>query len=175
MDGYLLGIIWGSASVHHQNLIIKNKDRFYVDYAVTALGGHTRIQYSRTGLQYTANLPLRFDMLQKYNWAMRNDNIRPYPTNMDDDVGFISAWVELHHALDFCTIRGAKHPRLRIYGNCELMQTINQKISEIAKVKIKTLQFLSNNKTVTLYYQSYDEIVNIHKTFFRHINIDNGR
>lgn len=168
MDEYLLGILWGSATIHYNNLIIRNKDKYYVDYAVSALGGHIRTQNSRTGIQYTANLPLQFSALQKYGWTMRNDDIRPYPVNMDDDTGFCSAWIEMHHTLDFCTVRGAKHRRLRIYGNYSLLSTINQKIAEIAKVKPKSLQILGNDKTAVLYYQSHNEITNICKTFIHH-------
>lgn len=165
MNGYLLGILWGCASVHHQNLIIRHRDKHYIETAVSAFGGCIRIQNSRTRIQYTVNLPLHFDVLFKYGWTMRNDDIRPYPVNMNDDIGFCSAWIEMHHTLDFRTIHNVKHRRLRIYGNYKLLSVMNQKISEIADVKCKSIQLLRNNKTAILYYQSDSEISNICKTF----------
>jgi hypothetical protein len=172
MDEYLLGILWGSATIHHSNLLIRNKDKYYIDYAVSALGGNIRIQNSRTGIQYTANLPLQFNALQKYGWTMRNDDMRPYPLNIDNSKRFCSAWIEMHHILDFCTIRGTKRNRLRIYGNYSLLSTMNQKISGIAKVRSKSLQLLHNGKTAVLYYQSYNEITNICKTFIHHRKLE---
>jgi hypothetical protein len=59
MDGYLLGILWGTCSYHHNGLICRHKNKYYVEIAATQCGGRPRRQKSRTGIQWAVNLPIK--------------------------------------------------------------------------------------------------------------------
>ncbi|TQI68576.1 hypothetical protein LY85_3316 [Clostridium sp. KNHs216] len=171
MDGYLLGILWGCCTPHHNRLLCRHKDKYYPDYVASQLGGHVRTQMSRTGIQYTVNIPIEFEELYKFGWTLRNNDVRVYPKT-DDDKGFCSAWIELHHSADLGRRKdGTRHPRLRIYGNYVLMESIESKISIIANVGQKSILRLHNEKSAEIYYQSYNEITRIRDVFVRNPHI----
>lgn len=173
MDGYLLGILWGCCSIHHDHLICRHKDRYYPDYLADKFGGHVYMRQARTGSQYVVNLPVHYDILFPYGWTFRNDELRPYPQT-DDNIGFCTAWFELHHSVDLRRWKnGTEYLRLRIYGNFALMETLEEKISEITGVGRKSICQLHNGKTSVIYYQSSREISRICNVLIRNPRVEN--
>lgn len=86
---------------------------------------------------------------------------------------FLRAYIEIHGILDMATSKDRKgnklkRPRLRIYGNAEIVDFINDTLSKNLAVIKKKIQFIKNKIddkyvgcTCAIYYQSKTEIINI--------------
>jgi hypothetical protein len=100
--------------------------------------------------------------LKDLGWTSRQAEIRIYPEfGKLDDKAFIRAWCFLHSGLD--TVKatrpiGTRKLRLRIYGNKEILSTINQIIANNVDVNVMKLQKASNEITKVLYYQGTSAI-----------------
>jgi len=164
---YILGILWGTMSVAEENIYwVRHRDLWFIEIIRDCLKisseGHK--SYSSTGDQFRLKISRQSDidtitqMLTPQGWTMRQAQERPYPSNSLNDKGFIRAWVELHNSVD---IRQAKHrngnyypqKRLRIYGNWLLLEEINNILSSVAGLQLRTLQKTTNEITKGLYYQ----------------------
>lgn len=155
----ILGILWAIGydtgtefylRCRYQEIVEEIKAYFGVANAITVGQSRHLVQYKlkMTGLARTAIL----HELYKYGWTPRNAEVRAYPSGDIDHKEFIRAWVQLH------SYYYARKNNFRIYGNRNLIVTMNDIISRLTGVAPKTPQRLHNGKTYALYYQSIKEV-----------------
>lgn len=134
---YVLGVLWGTASLGSGGVFwVRHRDRWYPQVVKDWLGITAGIHQtsSKTGRQHrlkvsrAADVAALENIFARHGWSPRNAPRRPYPAGGVDDRGFIRAWAELHASYD--TVAAGRRrvllPRLRIYGNYELLDEINR-------------------------------------------------
>lgn len=160
---YLLGILWGTVALAGDNAIwVRHNDKWYVDAIreYMGIGTNKRVRYlkaeKRWGLRITRAAEVGFlkELLENHGWAPRNTPERPYPYGVVNGRGFVRAWVELHSSADIARPgrRRRPTPRLRIYGNCSLIDGINRVIAAETELGLRKPQRTPKETTVALYY-----------------------
>ncbi|MGB9887751.1 MAG: hypothetical protein ACPLRW_12265 [Moorellales bacterium] len=145
---YVLGVLWGTASAGSDRCFwVRHKDRWYPEVVKRWLGVTAGIHEisSRTGRQHrlkvsrAADVAALENIFARHGWSPRNAPRRPYPAGAVDDRGFIRAWVELHSSYDMATLGRKKVlvPRLRIYGNYELLEEISRVLAAACGVGLR--------------------------------------
>lgn len=160
---YLLGVLWGRTSVgSDRSFWVRHRDKWYPEAVKSWLGITAGIREvsSGTGRQYrlkvsrAADIATLENIFARYGWSPRNAPRRPYPAGEVDDRGFIRAWVELHSSYDMAAMRLTKtlRPRLRIYGNYELLNEVNWMLAAACGVGLRKLQKAPSTTTKIIYY-----------------------
>ncbi len=159
---YILGVLWALCSKGEDGFWIRHKDPWYAQTikACFAFDMATQTISARTGQQYRLKISHRSDValirsiLEPRGWAPRNAEQRPYPFGPIDDRGFVRAWVETHSNADIAVLgrQRKESPRLRVYGNWDLLAEIGAVIGTGSGVGPRKLQRTSNETTKALYY-----------------------
>lgn len=159
---YVLGVLWGICSISPEGFWLRHRDPWFVETVRDRLGIAAAVQTvsSRTGPQArlkiarASHVAAVRDLLRKHGWTERNAPRRPYPSGRVDDRGFIRAWVELHSSADIARTgrRRTERPRLRIYGNRDLLSEMNAVLSAATGLPLRTPQKTPNEVTKALYY-----------------------
>ena len=163
VGAYALGILWGTASVlTPHELIIRHRDKDLMVYAqkLLQLPGIPTVITTTDGIQARYRIRRQWvahqmiDWLQDLGWTPRQAAVRPYPRGDLCHRAFIRAWTELHAAADRPRLgrQRREYPRLRIYGNQALLESINTCIDRESELGLRTLQKTSNTSTKALYY-----------------------
>jgi DNA-binding CsgD family transcriptional regulator len=157
---YLLGIIWGLGRYSEEGaMFFRHSNRYFLEQLQNLCDNEITEGYSRTGTQYKLKSVLfDIDQLKQIGWTERNADERDIP-KLIDYKDFLRSYIEIHGYLS--ENRNNKGLRLRIYGNIELIQSINEILSNNAKVRIKRLTISKNEKTAALSYQLINEIQSI--------------
>lgn len=156
LSSYSNGIAHATGYMCQENgkryLVVRNTDSWYVE-------------------QISAETGRKLYKLSSGGWAVKARNVHGIPSvreieNVND---FCRAFLEIHAVLDLASIRTRKgerikRPRLRIYGNENILTFLNA----VLPAKEKKLQYITNTvdktyvgKTCGLYYQSKAEILAI--------------
>lgn len=158
---YILGILWGTTAVSGGSFLVRHRDRFYPAIVKERLGIAADIHEvdSLNGRQHRLKIIRSADVaalervFARHGWSPRNASRRPYPAGDVDDRGFVRAWVELHNSYDVIISRSkVERPRLRVYGNYELMGEINRVLAAACGVSLRKLQKTPNTITKGIYY-----------------------
>lgn len=103
-------------------------------------------------------------------WTERKAKVRDIPP-LEHYNDFLRTYIELHSSLDY-SIRYSRNKknkwkslRFRIYGNWQLIDSVNSILNANIGVKLKTPQKASNEVTEILNYTSLKEIENIFNWF----------
>ena len=173
---YDIGILWALGSItdiNQNRMSFRCKDKYFLERLSLYFNNKIYTQQIKNKTQYvlkTSNVDLQ--SLYTIGWTERNSNIRDIPIlNNNDYKNFLRSYIEIHSTLDYSTRYrrdGSKYKslRLRIYGNCILIDSINKLLNKNANTNIKSIQMLKNNKTSILYYSSILEIQNIYTYIF---------
>lgn len=172
MNNYDIGIFWCIGSFAENRLSFRHKNKFYIErmqeYFPSKI--YQQIHHNTGENQYV----LKTQDFKEYEYlkVAYNSNSKPLP-KLKEYSDFLRAYIEIHSTLDYLKrINRNGHIwyklRLRIFGNMDAIDDINNILHENLKVGIKTPQKTANNTTKILYYQSYDEI----KAIFEYINGD---
>ena len=167
---YDIGIIWSLVSLTEDNRIcFRHNQKYFIESLTKYFKNNIYLQQrskTKPDIQYVLKTnQLDIPSLMEYGWTERNSNIRNIPI-MSDYKDFLRAYIEIHGVLNYA-IRYRKDKtkykklRLRIYGNINLIKSINQILSINTSVTIKSLEILKNSKTSILNYQLLDEIKSI--------------
>ncbi len=169
---YLLGVLWGGIGCAGDGTYwLRHQDRWYVDFVRDALEISRQVHMVRldSGPQWRLRItrPEEVSRLNglfaTYGWSPRRSEVRSYPGGHLHDRAFIRAWVELHGSADIADSHGRKTPRLRIYGNAALVETINHTVAGYTGLPLRRVQRTGNETTKALYY--------LGKTMFRVLDI----
>lgn len=161
---YILGILWGICSpMGDDGYWLRHRNPLYIQAVREHLGLSTlpHLVESRTGPQVRLKIVRRSEVallaaiLQSHGWAPRQALQRPYPAGVIDDRGFVRAWVELHASADVARIgrHRTETPRLRIYGNWDMLDEVNRVIASGSGLTTRAVQRTGNISTKALYYQ----------------------
>lgn len=163
MNDYCNGIAYASGYFANEDdkryLVVRNLDSWYVKTIETAS------KYKSYELKHNIERDGRTQ------WVIKARDISSVPKLLDikNIMDFCRAYIEIHGSLDLATVKDKKgnhykKPRLRIYGNEEIISFLNCCLP----VNKKKIQYISNivddiyiGKTCVLYYQSTKEILNI--------------
>ena len=168
MNNYILGIIFSIGSISEGRLIFRHKHRYFLEQIQILCKNEIYEQINKTKIQYVLKTK-HFDIekLKAIGWTDRNASVRYLP-KLDNYRNFMRAYIELHSSLDYSTRYRSKNKkekykalRLRIYGNKELINSINSAFHTDAGVKLKSPQIIHNNKTAYIAYTSLGEIETI--------------
>ena len=165
---YQLGIFWGIASFSDDRTTFRCKNKYFLDIINKTLNNTVYLQYAKDKDQYVLKSQLiDIESFIINNWTDRNAYIRDVPS-LKCYKDFLRAYIELHSSLDYSTRysnnRKNKYKalRLRIYGNFQLIDSINHIINkEIPSISLKTTQKAANKTTRVLYYSSPSEIIDL--------------
>lgn len=169
---YQLGILWGCGSYNGERIVIRHKNRYFLDQIQPIVGNQIYRQNGRTVEQYV--LKFRYDIaeLEAIGYTRRNDSIRILPECAD--IYFLQAYLELHGSFDWQTAYSGRKPRrrkyykkrLRVFGNYHLLQGISDLLSKYCGCTEKTIQTMAiSSKTCYISYCNQREIDNIIRTF----------
>lgn len=168
IDPYLLGIIWGMGRLNEEgSMFFRHRHRYFLEQIQSICDNEITTSKSRTGIQYRLKSVL-FDelQLQEIGWSERNSDSRRLPI-LDDYKDFLRAYLELHSSLDYSLRYGRNKKnkwrslRLRIYGNTNLLEGINDVMHTFVKIPKKSIEIVHNNKTGILNYPSLEQIESI--------------
>ncbi len=159
---YVLGVLWGTCSRNIEGYLIRHRIPWFVKCVkeYMQIPNSPYLLDARTGDQTILKITRKSivkqidRLLLKRGWQPRNAAERSYPCGDIHDKGFIRAWIELHSSIDIARI-GTKRiatPRIRIYGNEELIEKINTVLSAETGLKLRMLQKTTNETTKALYY-----------------------
>lgn len=171
---YQLGILWGCGSYVEGKIVLRHKERYFLEQIQPIVGNQIYRQNGRTADQYV--LKFRYDIseLEAIRYTRRNDSIRILPECAD--VYFLQAYLELHGRFDLQTAySGSKtrrrkyyKKRLRVFGNYYILQGINVLLAQYCGCTEKTIQKIkASDKTCYLAYINQTEIADIIQTFGR--------
>lgn len=155
----ILGILWAIGGDNGECFYLRCRHREFIEEVRNFFKVDAQIisGKSRTGEQY--KLKITGDVrqailaeLSSRGWSSRMADVREYPSGDIDHKEFIRAWVQLH------SYYYARKNHLRIYGNHHLMIVMNDIISRLTGVGVKTPQKLHNEKTYGLCYQNPREV-----------------
>ncbi len=159
---YILGVLWALCSENQEGYYIRHRDPWYSETVRDYLGLEMSVQssYSRTGPQArlkvagAEDIAFIREILAFRGWTPRQAAQRPYPSGSVNDRGFVRAWVEIHSTSDIARTgrRRQETPRLRVYGNWDLLAEINAVIAVGARVSPRKLQKTVNEITKALYF-----------------------
>lgn len=162
--GYLLGILWGSMSVHAKEYWVSHRDPFFIQTIrehlhISAEGYAPKADQMRLKISRKADIDTIEGLIIPHGWRRRTAAERPYPSGNVHHRGFIRAWVELHSTADFRSVRRRgrlyRQRRLIIYGNWSLLEEMNYIISSATGLIPRTLQHIKKNDiTKALYYHA---------------------
>lgn len=168
VSNYQLGIIWSIGRYTEDGMFFRAKDKYFLEQLQLLTNNKVTSQKARTGIQYKLK-SVSFDIqgLKKYGWTERNAVERDIPI-LNDYKDFLRAYIEIHGRLDKQVRRSKKKtlgkdfryyvPRLRIYGNITLIESINGILHQCVGVGIKSPQIVHNGKTAYIAYASLSEI-----------------
>ena len=163
MNDYSNGIAYATGYFAIENgkryLVVRNLDPWYAK----AIEKETRYN------AYESKHNMKRD--SKSQWNIKAKDIIDIPDlpDIQDVSAFCRAYIEIHGVLDLLTVKDRKgnylkKPRLRIYGNEEVISFINVHLP----AGNKKVQYIKNvvdkiyvGKTCAIYYQSAKEIVDI--------------
>jgi hypothetical protein len=161
-----LGFIWGTVGYTEKGVFfIRNQNRsvvgmikkaLHLDVPIEALNGRTGIEF-RCRIRARKDVGSMLDFLQDLEWTPLNAEVRHYPQFEElDHRAFIRGWCFLHSTMN--TIKtsrpaGMRKPRLRIYGNAEMLETMKEVIARYCDAPIVTPQRTVRDKIKNLYYQ----------------------
>lgn len=156
----ILGILWAIGGDNGNYFYLRCRYREFIEEVRDCFGLDTQIVAgrSRTDEQYKlkitgdARQAILAELLSR-GWSPRTADIRDYPRGDIDHREFIRVWLQLHSSFDY---RYFGKPRLRVYGNHHLIAEMNDIVSRLTGVSMKTPQKLHNKKTYALYYVSKD-------------------
>lgn len=171
---YQLGILWGCSSYADGRIVLRHKNRYFLEQIQPIVAKQIYRQDGRTADQYV--LKFRYDIaeLEAIGYTRRNDSIRILPECAD--LYFLQAYLELHGSFDWQTAySGSKtrrrkyyKKRLRVFGNYHLLQGISDILSKCCGCADKTIQTMAiSSKTCYISYCNQREIENIIHTFRR--------
>ncbi|MBK5244269.1 MAG: hypothetical protein JJE18_04460 [Eubacteriaceae bacterium] len=167
IDRYDLGIIWAIGShVEESRFVFRHKDIFFLErlkpYFKNNIYEQKRIK-GKDGIQFVLKTSaVDVESLRKLGWTERNSDARNLPV-LPEYKDFLRAFIEIHSTLDYSTRykrSGSTYKalRLRIYGNSQIIDGINNLLAVNVGIGVKTPQLLRNGKTSILYYQATSEI-----------------
>lgn len=166
---YDLGIFWGVGSYTDGRMVFRHKDRYFIDRIGLYLNNINYEQVSsKSIIQYvlkTSQIDIK--SFAENGWTSRNSDTRDLPI-LENYKDFLRAYIELHGCFKY-TLRYKRKPKkdpykklaFIIYGNYKMLTSINQILSCISGVNLKTVQLLYNGKTASLNYASLSEINSI--------------
>lgn len=165
---YILGLLWGTMAVWEEGFWLRHRENWYIETVRNYLYLSPAVQFShsRTGDQYRLKIIQSNQVAQltkffiAHGWTARQAQERYYPLGDINHRGFIRAWTELHGTADIAHIgrQRAPTPRLRVYGNYALLNTINDIITRATGLKPRAVQKTVNNITKAIYYYGYSYI-----------------
>ena len=165
MTDYATGIIYGTGCIvkdkEKKYLIVRNLDPYYVKTI------EKEVPYKAYKSEYNTKRD------GKPQWCIKVRNIEVFPSlsEIQNKKDFIRAYMELHAILDLMNVKNRRGDRIkklrfRIYGNEELLNWINYNLP----ADIKKIQYIRNAvdkkfnaETGCIYYQSRKEILKILK------------
>lgn len=163
MNDYCNGIAYASGYFANEDgkqyLVVRNLDPWYAK----AIEAESKYK------AYESKHNIERDGKSQWNIKARNINSIPSLSEIQCASDFCRAYIEIHGLLDLATAKDRKgnyfkKPRLRIYGNEEIISFLNCCLP----ANKKKIQYINNvvddvyiGKTCALYYQSVKEIVSI--------------
>lgn len=164
ISNYQLGVIWsiGTYLEDESRMVFRHNDRYFLEQLKNLTQNNIYLQSTPEKRYYVLKIPeMDIKHLESLGWTDRNSDTRYMPV-LNDYKDFLRPYIELHSSLDYNKrASGIKRLRLRVYGNETLIREMNQIISFMCNVRLKTPQIIHNNKTAILYYQAFEEIDNI--------------
>ncbi len=159
---YVLGVLWALCAVNPDGFWVRHKDPWYAqtikdwfdfDMSVQNISARTGAQF-RLKIAGEKDVALICSILEPRGWTPRKAEQRPYPLGPVDDRGFIRAWVETHSSADIARLgrQRKETPRLRVYGNWDLLNEINVAVDAGSGAGLRKLQRTPNEITKALYY-----------------------
>lgn len=170
LSDYQLGIFWGIGSYVKEEDAVTFKDRrkHFVKIMESITDSNMYEQITSKGkIQYVLKSCM-FDINSFIlnGWTERKAKVRDIPP-LEEYNDFLRAYIELHSSLDY-SIRYSRNKknkwkslRFRIYGNWQLIDSVNNILNTNIGVTLKTPQKASNEVTKILNYTSLKEIKNI--------------
>jgi len=149
IDDYSRGIIWATAYLAKENgkqyIFARNLDKWPIEYLANKAGANA---YK--------------DKKSKHCVKCRKITETPALDEIVNKSDFLRAYIEIHGVLDLWTNKEKKKKlRLRIYGNIEIINYINNNLPAGRK-KIQHIRNIVDKnyigETEALYYQSQTEI-----------------
>ncbi len=170
LSNYELGIFWaiGSCVREEDAVTFKDRRKYFVEKMESITDSN---MYERTTSKNKTQYVLKsyifdIDSFLKNGWTERKAQIRNVPY-LDDYKDFLRAYIELHSSMDY-SIRYSRNKkrkwkalRLKIYGNWQLIDSINSILNANVGVTSKTPQKTANETTKVLNYTSLKEIESI--------------
>ena len=178
---YLLGVLWGGIGCAGDGTYwLRHQDRWYVDFVRDSLEISREAHMVRldSGPQWRLRITRPEDVIRlnglfaTYGWSPRRSEVRSYPAGRLHDRAFIRAWAELHGSADIADSHGRRTPRLRIYGNRALVETINHTVSGYTGLPLRRVQRTGNETTKALYYLG-KTMFRVLDTLYQHATVSN--
>lgn len=159
IDGaYCLGLIWGIGALLGDYFVFRTKDKSVLALIRERLNSKSQIY--PVGKTYALKIAAGADVkkltewLTSMGWTRRQAQERKYPEAKGiNHRGFIAGWARLHSSADTVRTKWGENPRVRIYGNYALMQTMSEIIASQTDIPIMKPQKAPNEITKILYYQ----------------------
>lgn len=165
MNDYCNGIAYGTGYFAKENekqyLVVRNLDPWYAKM----------IETESKHKAYESKHNIKRDGRSQWTIKARDINILPSLSEIQCISDFCRAYIEIHGLIDLASVKDRKgnsfkKPRLRIYGNEEIIMFLNHHLPANEK-KIQYVKKVVDNvyvgKTCALYYQSQKEILEILK------------
>lgn len=162
---YQIGIIWSISSYAEGRIILRHKNRYFLEIVNKSVGNTIYSQHSRTNIQYVLKIRLPLSDLEDVGYTNRNSDIRIAPEFAGLD--FFKAYLEVHSKADSHLVRIKGSPyvrkRLRVYGNYHILEDLNYFLVShgLNEKKIQSV----NGKTMYLSYAKREELLEIHGLF----------
>ena len=166
---YQIGIIWSISSYAEGRIILRHKERYFLDVINKSVGNTIYSQRSRTNIQYVLKIHLPLSDLEDIGYTSHNSNIRITPKFAGLD--FFKAYLEIHSKLDshVIKIKGYTYTRkrLRVYGNYYILEDLNYFLAShgLNKKKIQSI----NDETMYLSYANQKELSEIYNLFSQNL------
>ena len=163
---YQIGIIWSISTYAEGRIILRHKERYFLDVINKSVGNTVYSQRSKTNIQYVLKIHLPLSDLESIGYTSRNSDIRIVPRFAGLD--FYRAYLEIHSKIDSHIVKIKGSPctrkRLRVYGNYHILEDLNYFLAShgLGEKKIQSV----NGKTMYLSYAKREELLEIHGLFF---------
>ena len=164
---YQIGILWAISSYAEGRLILRHKDRYFLDAINKSVGNTIYSQRSRTDIQYVLKIRLPLSDLKNIGYTSRNSDIRITPEFAELD--FFKAYLEIHSKSDSHLVKTKGYTytrkRLRVYGSYYILERLNYFLVSYG-LNEKKIQSV-NDKTMYLSYANQKELLKIYDLFFQ--------
>lgn len=164
---YQIGILWAISSYAEGRLVLRHKDRYFLDAINKSVGNTIYSQRSRTDIQYVLKIRLPLPDLENIGYTSRNSDIRITPEFAELD--FFKAYLEIHSKADSHLVKTKGYvytrKRLRVYGSYYILERLNYFLVSYG-LNEKKIQSV-NDKTMYLSYANQKELLKIYDLFFQ--------